>query len=84
MQSSHPKESARAAIKALQSHGIAVKVVTGDNDSVARKICSEVGLPTQFVLLGSDVEAMDDDQLVSIRKALLSGWKLTKPVAARR
>jgi Mg2+-importing ATPase len=34
-----PKETATAAIKALQSHGVIVKVVTGDNDLVARKIC---------------------------------------------
>jgi Mg2+-importing ATPase len=58
-----PKETATAAIKALEGHGIEVKVVTGDNDLVARKICKEVGLSTEFVLLGSDVEAMSDDQL---------------------
>jgi P-type Mg2+ transporter len=58
-----PKETATAAIKALQGHGISVKVVTGDNDLVARKICKEVGLSTEFVLLGGDVEAMKDDQL---------------------
>jgi Mg2+-importing ATPase len=58
-----PKETATAAIKALRGHGIEVKVVTGDNDLVARKICKEVGLSTEFVLLGSDVEAMSDDQL---------------------
>lgn len=58
-----PKETAAKAIQALQSHGVAIKVVTGDNDLVARKICKEVGLTTEFVLLGSDVEAMSDDQL---------------------
>ena len=58
-----PKETAAAAIQGLQSHGIAVKVVTGDNDLVARKICSEVGLPVEFVLLGNDVEKMTDEEL---------------------
>jgi Mg2+-importing ATPase len=58
-----PKETAKAAIKALEGHGVAVKVVTGDNDLVARKICKEVGLATEFVLLGSDVEALSDAQL---------------------
>ena len=61
-----PKESATKAIKALYGHGVVVKVVTGDNDLVARKICKEVGLPTEFVLLGSDVEAMDDTQLADV------------------
>ncbi len=58
-----PKETAAAAIKALQSHGVSVKVVTGDNDLVARKICKEVGLDTSVMLLGSDVEKMSDTQL---------------------
>ncbi len=58
-----PKDTAAQAIRALQSHGVAIKVVTGDNDLVARKICKEVGLSTEFVLLGSDVEAMNDKQL---------------------
>ncbi len=58
-----PKESAAAAIRALQGHGVAVKVVTGDNDLVARKICKEVGLSTEFVLLGSEVAQMNDSQL---------------------
>ena len=69
-----PKETATAAIKALQGHGVAVKVVTGDNDLVARKICKEVGLSTEFVLLGGDVEAMSDDQLAeaSLRTTLFA------------
>jgi Mg2+-importing ATPase len=58
-----PKASAMAAIKALQAHGVAVKVVTGDNDLVARKVCTEVGLCTDVVLLGDDVEKMTDAEL---------------------
>jgi P-type Mg2+ transporter len=58
-----PKDSARDAIQALQAHGVEVKVVTGDNDLVARKICTEVGLSTRFVLLGDEVEKMADAQL---------------------
>jgi P-type Mg2+ transporter len=58
-----PKDTAKAAIKALEGHGITVKVVTGDNELVARKVCKEVGLSTEFVLLGSDVEKLTDVQL---------------------
>lgn len=69
-----PKETAGPAIKALQGHGIDVKVVTGDNDLVARKICKEVGLATEFVLLGNDVEAMSDEELAaaSVRTTLFA------------
>jgi Mg2+-importing ATPase len=58
-----PKETATAAVKDLQGHGVRVKVLTGDNDLVARKICKEVGLSTEFVLLGDGVEKLTDEQL---------------------
>jgi Mg2+-importing ATPase len=58
-----PKESARAAITALREHGIAVKVITGDNEVVTRKICAEVGLPIEHAMLGKDVERLSDAQL---------------------
>jgi Mg2+-importing ATPase len=58
-----PKETAAPAIKALQSHGIAIKVLTGDNDLVTKKICREVGLPVDTILVGSKVEAMSDAEL---------------------
>jgi Mg2+-importing ATPase len=58
-----PKETAAAAIRALQQHGVAVKVITGDNDLVAKKVCSEVGLPTEHTLLGAQIEEMTDERL---------------------
>jgi Mg2+-importing ATPase len=67
-----PKDTAAAAIRALQQHGVTVKVVTGDNELVSRKICAEVGLPTEQVLLGTDVEPMTDEQLaVAAERATL-------------
>lgn len=58
-----PRDTATAAIRALQGHGVEVKVLTGDNELVARKICSEVGLATSDVLLGDDIESMTDGRL---------------------
>jgi Mg2+-importing ATPase len=58
-----PKETAALAIAALQQHGVVVKVLTGDNDLVTRKVCTEVGLETGQILLGSAVEHMTDPQL---------------------
>jgi Mg2+-importing ATPase len=58
-----PKESASPAISALKQHGVSVKILTGDNELVSRKICAEVGLPTDHVLLGSQVTAMSDSEL---------------------
>ena len=58
-----PKDSARKAIKALQDHGVTVKVLTGDNDLVTRKVCREVGLDGDDILLGSKVERMTEVEL---------------------
>jgi Mg2+-importing ATPase len=59
-----PKETAAPAITALRQHGIEVKVLTGDNELVSRKICKEVGLPLEHVLTGENVERMSDAELV--------------------
>ncbi len=58
-----PKESTAPAIIALQKHGVTVKVLTGDNELVSRKICREVGLPLDHVLTGPKVEPMSDAEL---------------------
>jgi P-type Mg2+ transporter len=58
-----PKDSATPALRALREHGIAVKVLTGDNELVSRKICKEVGLPVEQVVLGGQVEKMSETEL---------------------
>jgi Mg2+-importing ATPase len=58
-----PKETARDALDGLLARGVAVKILTGDNDLVSRKICRDVGIPTEHVLLGSQVEKMSDGDL---------------------
>ncbi|MEX5627293.1 magnesium-translocating P-type ATPase [Pseudomonas marginalis] len=58
-----PKESTAPALKALKAHGVAVKVLTGDNELVTAKICREVGLEQQGLLMGNDIEDMTDAQL---------------------
>jgi len=58
-----PKESAQEAITALGEYGVKVKVLTGDNDSVSRTVCKSVGLDVGHILLGSDIEAMNDEAL---------------------
>ena len=58
-----PKESARIAIAALARSGVRTKILTGDNDIIARKICREVGVTTEEVLLGSDLDKLSDREL---------------------
>jgi len=58
-----PKETTAPALRALAAHGVTVKVLTGDNQLVTAKICRDVGLVVDGVMLGSDVDAMDDAAL---------------------
>lgn len=58
-----PKETAAQAIERLAHHGVQIKVLTGDNDRVARKVAVEVGLPVDEILLGGAVEEMGDIEL---------------------
>ena len=61
-----PKESAWEAIAALARKGVQVKVLTGDNEIITRKICHEVQLDTGEILLGARIAQMSDVELAEI------------------
>jgi Mg2+-importing ATPase len=54
------KPSAKPAITALKELGINVKVLTGDNAIVTRKICHDVNIPITRIISGNELEQMDD------------------------
>lgn len=58
-----PKPSATKAIETLHKHGVQVKVLSGDNDIVTHTICRQVGLQSSRVILGTEVETMNDKEL---------------------
>ena len=58
-----PKPSAAPAIQALKEHGVMTKILTGDNEKVTQTVCERVGLPVDHILLGTDIEEMDDATL---------------------
>lgn len=58
-----PKDGVADAIAALNRAGVAVKILTGDNDLITRNICQQVRLPVERIVLGSEVENMDDPAL---------------------
>jgi P-type Mg2+ transporter len=60
-----PKLGARESLERLRRLGVTVKVITGDNDRVARKVCSEMGMGTGEVLTGAQIAALDDAQLTA-------------------
>lgn len=58
-----PKASAAGAVATLEAKGVAVKVLTGDNDRVAATVCAQIGIDASNVLLGSEIDALDDAEL---------------------
>ena len=63
-----PKPTAKKTIEVLRKLGIELKVLTGDNDLVTKKICSEVGLDIKGLLTGDQLEKLTDDQLKDLVK----------------
>jgi P-type Mg2+ transporter len=61
-----PKDSAMAALKALDRNGVQVKILTGDNEIITRKVCKDVGLYIHHTLLGNEVEALSDAELAEV------------------
>lgn len=61
-----PKETTAPALKALKASGIAVKILTGDSELVAAKVCREVGLDVGELVIGSDIENMNDKDLAAL------------------
>ncbi|MFT4222043.1 magnesium-translocating P-type ATPase [Dysgonomonas sp.] len=58
-----PKASASGAIKQLHEHGVEVKVLSGDNEGVVKTVCRQVGVDTEYTLLGHEIEDMADEEL---------------------
>ena len=60
-----PKETTAAAVARLHGLGVSVKILTGDNEKVTACICRKVGLAGEHILLGSDLENLNDEQLAA-------------------
>ncbi|MEW6131226.1 MAG: magnesium-translocating P-type ATPase [Acidobacteriota bacterium] len=58
-----PLDSASETLQMLATDGVKVKILTGDNELVARHVCSEVGLDTGRIVLGSDIDRMTETAL---------------------
>ena len=55
-----PKASAGAAIAALGSKGVGVKILSGDNERVTQHVCAELGIPITGVMTGAEIEALSE------------------------
>ena len=61
-----PHEGVAETLRTLRADGIEVKIITGDNELVTRKICREVGLDAGAIVLGQEVERMSDPALGAV------------------
>jgi P-type Mg2+ transporter len=59
-----PKASAGAALAALTAAGVDVKVLTGDNEQVARHLCDELGFDPRAVLTGTALATLSEEALI--------------------
>ena len=58
-----PKEGVADTLKALADDGVRVLIMTGDNEHVTRKTAAEVGLPADDIIVGTQVDKMDNAAL---------------------
>jgi Mg2+-importing ATPase len=61
-----PLEDAAETIEALRCDGVQVKILTGDSDIVARHLCAQVGLPTERIVLGQELERLTPAALAQV------------------
>lgn len=78
-----PKPSAAPAIQALREHGVATKILTGDNEKVARTVCEKVGLDVNHILLGTEIDTMTDEVLAELVEDITIFAKLSPDQKAR-
>ena len=61
-----PKESAKESIKKLNQAGIRVIVLTGDNAEVTKCICSKVGINSNKIVLGTQLDKLSDTAVLRL------------------
>ena len=61
-----PKQSSLEAIRELEELGVEVKILTGDNELVTKKICLELGLKIKGSITGREIDKLNDLELATI------------------
>jgi Mg2+-importing ATPase len=61
-----PKETTKESLQLLAKEGIELKILTGDNELVTRKVCEQLGFEVKAVVLGTEIAQMHDDALARV------------------
>ena len=78
-----PKQSAKEAIEALKRNGVAVKVLSGDNEIVTRGVCKWVAIQIDALMTGAEVDMLSEDELAAAAEEITVLVKLTPLQKAR-
>lgn len=78
-----PKESAHGALDALGKLGVSVKIVTGDNERVTRRVCEALDIEVEDILNGPELAELDDEALAARLEATTLFCRVTPPQKAR-
>ncbi|MEM3420823.1 MAG: HAD-IC family P-type ATPase, partial [Candidatus Hadarchaeum sp.] len=61
-----PKETARESVQLLRKLGIELKIITGDNEIVTKKICEALNIEVKGVVIGNEIAQIEDDALARV------------------
>lgn len=61
-----PKETAKQSLQLLSKAGIELKILTGDNELVTRRVCADLGFEIKGIALGSDIINMTDETFSAV------------------
>lgn len=78
-----PKEDAAGSLARLAGLGIGVKIVTGDNERVAQKVCGDLGIPPGRTITGQQIDGMPDEELAAAIGATLIFARVTPEQKSR-
>lgn len=78
-----PKPTAARAIAELKKRGVCVKVLTGDSEKVTAAICRKVGLCSDEIVLGSQLDELEDAELAALAERVSVFAKLSPSQKAR-
>jgi len=78
-----PKEDAAGSLARLTALGIALKVVTGDNERVAQKVCGDLGMSPGRTIVGQQIDGMPDEELAAAIGATLIFSRVTPEQKSR-
>ena len=79
-----PKESAAVAIKRMREAGIRVIVLTGDNAEVTGCICKKVGIKTNKIILGSEIDKLADNAVIRLLRKKNNVFAKLSPIQKAR